>query len=283
VTPEEAMEPQRGAPTEPVRDLSVDLCGVRLRTPVLAASGCFGFGREMAGWVDLAAIGGIVTKSVSLGSRRGRPTPRMAETPSGMLNAIGLQNPGVEAFCAGDLRFLADAGATVVASLVGRSPEELVASSSSSPGVGTERGNVGPPAVGRRCSTEPHARAELEGVWFIKFPASAAFYPGAQGLSGGSRRLRPAPVRPSVGTLLAHAYVSCVASSSSSKRSTRPADELADPNRGPILCHDRPAGSSSFSPAPRRPFHSRRSFELKLAPIPSKGATVGWRRLRERL
>ena len=88
-------------------DLSVDLCGVRLRTPVLAASGCFGFGREMAGWVDLAALGGIVTKSVSLEPRRGRPTPRVAETPSGMLNAIGLQNPGVEAFCAGDLRFLA--------------------------------------------------------------------------------------------------------------------------------------------------------------------------------
>ncbi|MGH3100421.1 MAG: dihydroorotate dehydrogenase, partial [Thermoleophilia bacterium] len=89
-------------------DLSVDLCGVRLRTPVLAASGCFGFGRELAGWVDLAAIGGVVTKSVSLEPRRGRPTPRTAETPSGMLNAIGLQNPGVEAFCAGDLRFLAD-------------------------------------------------------------------------------------------------------------------------------------------------------------------------------
>ena len=106
-------------------DLSVDLCGVQLRTPVLAASGCFGFGREMAGWVDLAALGGIVTKSVSLEPRRGRPTPRMAETPSGMLNAIGLQNPGVEAFCAGDLRFLADAGATVVASLVGRTPGEF--------------------------------------------------------------------------------------------------------------------------------------------------------------
>src|SRR5215211_7412671 len=90
-------EPQGGAPKN--RDLSVDLCGVRLRTPVLAASGCFGFGREMAGWLDLATLGGVVTKSVSLEPRRGRPTPRTAETPSGMLNAIGLQNPGVEAFC----------------------------------------------------------------------------------------------------------------------------------------------------------------------------------------
>jgi dihydroorotate dehydrogenase (NAD+) catalytic subunit len=106
-------------------DLRVDLCGVRLPTPVLAASGCFGFGREMAGFVDLAEVGAVVTKSVSLEPRRGRPTPRVAETPSGMLNAIGLQNPGVEAFCERDLPFLADAGARVVASVVGRSPEEF--------------------------------------------------------------------------------------------------------------------------------------------------------------
>jgi dihydroorotate dehydrogenase (NAD+) catalytic subunit len=106
-------------------DLTVDLCGVRLRSPVLAASGCFGFGRELAGWLDLDRVGAVVTKSVSLEPRRGRPTPRMAETPSGMLNAIGLQNPGVEAFCATDLPFLAGAGATVVASLVGRSAGEF--------------------------------------------------------------------------------------------------------------------------------------------------------------
>jgi len=105
--------------------LAVDLCGVRLATPVLAASGCFGFGREMAQFLDLAEIGGVVTKSVSLEPRRGRPTPRIAETPSGMLNAIGLQNPGVEAFCRGDLEFLGEAGARVVASVVGRSAEEF--------------------------------------------------------------------------------------------------------------------------------------------------------------
>jgi dihydroorotate dehydrogenase (NAD+) catalytic subunit len=106
-------------------DLTVDLCGVRLRTPVLAASGCFGFGRELAGWLDLDQVGAVVTKSVSLEPRRGRPTPRMAETPSGMLNAIGLQNPGVEAFLATDLPFLAEAGARVVASLVGRSAADF--------------------------------------------------------------------------------------------------------------------------------------------------------------
>jgi dihydroorotate dehydrogenase (NAD+) catalytic subunit len=148
-------------------DLGVDLCGVRLRTPVLAASGCFGFGREMAGWVDLAALGGIVTKSVSLEPRRGRPTPRMAETPSGMLNAIGLQNPGVEAFCAGDLRFLAGAGATVVASLVGRTPEEfgrLAGRLDGEPGIALVEVNLSCPNVEHRgevFATDPAAAAEV--------------------------------------------------------------------------------------------------------------------------
>jgi dihydroorotate dehydrogenase (NAD+) catalytic subunit len=105
--------------------MEVDLCGVRLPTPVLAASGCFGFGREMAAFMDLAAIGGVVTKSVSLQPRRGLPTPRTAETASGMLNAIGLQNPGVEAFCRDDLPVLAEAGARVAASVVGRNAREF--------------------------------------------------------------------------------------------------------------------------------------------------------------
>jgi dihydroorotate dehydrogenase (NAD+) catalytic subunit len=149
------------------RDLAVDLCGVRLKTPVLAASGCVGFGREMAGWVDLAALGGIVTKSVSLEPRRGRPTPRMAETPSGMLNAIGLQNPGVEAFCAGDLRFLAEAGATVVASLVGRTPGEfgrLAARLDGEPGIALVEVNLSCPNVEHRgevFATDPAAAAEV--------------------------------------------------------------------------------------------------------------------------
>jgi dihydroorotate dehydrogenase (NAD+) catalytic subunit len=148
-------------------DLAVDLCGVRLATPVLAASGCFGFGREMAGWVDLGALGGVVTKSVSLEPRRGRPTPRMAETPSGMLNAIGLQNPGVEAFCATDLPFLAEAGATVVASLVGRSPAEfarLAARLAGEPGVALLELNLSCPNVEHRgevFAVDPGAAAEV--------------------------------------------------------------------------------------------------------------------------
>jgi dihydroorotate dehydrogenase (NAD+) catalytic subunit len=148
-------------------DLSVDLCGVRLKTPVLAASGCFGFGREMAAWVDLAELGGVVTKSVSLEPRRGRPTPRMAETPSGMLNAIGLQNPGVDAFCATDLAFLAEAGATVVASLVGRNAEEfgrLAGRLAGEPAVGLLEVNLSCPNVEHRgevFAADPAAAAEV--------------------------------------------------------------------------------------------------------------------------
>ena len=172
---------------------------------MLAASGCFGFGREMAGWVDLAALGGIVTKSVSLEPRRGRPTPRMAETPSGMLNAIGLQNPGVEAFCAGDLRFLAEAGATVVASLVGRTPDEfgrLAARLDGEPGVALVEVNLSCPNVEHRgevFATDPAAAAEV-----VRAVKAATAHPGAgqahrrrhrpgrRGQGGGGRRGRRA-------------------------------------------------------------------------------------------
>jgi dihydroorotate dehydrogenase (NAD+) catalytic subunit len=94
-------------------------------TPVLAASGCFNSGREMAEITDLSRLGGIVTKSVTLGPTRGRPTPRMAETPSGMLNAIGLQNPGVEEFLAKDGPFIASVPVPVMISVAGTSVEEF--------------------------------------------------------------------------------------------------------------------------------------------------------------
>jgi dihydroorotate dehydrogenase (NAD+) catalytic subunit len=150
-----------------IPNLSVDLCGVRLPTPVLAASGCFGFGREMAGFVDLAGIGAVVTKSVSLEPRRGRPTPRVTETPSGMLNAIGLQNPGVEAFCASDLRFLAEAGARVVASVVGRTADEfgrVAARLAEEPAVRLIEVNLSCPNVEHRgevFATDPEAAAAV--------------------------------------------------------------------------------------------------------------------------
>jgi dihydroorotate dehydrogenase (NAD+) catalytic subunit len=79
-------------------DLAVDVAGLKLKNPILTASGTYGFGVEFSAFGDLAALGGIVAKGLSLKPREGNPMPRIAETPCGMLNAIGIQNPGVEAF-----------------------------------------------------------------------------------------------------------------------------------------------------------------------------------------
>lgn len=105
-------------------DLSTTLAGVALPTPVLTASGCAAAGRELDAFVDVSALGGVVTKSVMRAPRTGRPTPRMAETPSGMLNSIGLQGPGIDAFLEHDLPWLASRGARAVVSIAGSSVEE---------------------------------------------------------------------------------------------------------------------------------------------------------------
>ena len=106
--------------------LAVDLDGVRFPTPVLAASGCFNTGREMSDLLDLRGVGGIVTKSVTLGPTKGLGTPRMAETESGMLNAIGLQNPGVQEFLAKEGPWIEELGVPFVVSVAGTSVEEYV-------------------------------------------------------------------------------------------------------------------------------------------------------------
>src|SRR6059058_6632548 len=105
-------------------DMSTDLGKVSLPEPVLTASGCAAAGQELAAFNDLTAIGGVVTKSIQLTARSGRPTPRMAETPSGMLNSIGLQGPGIDAFLEHDLPWLADRGARAVVSIAGGSVED---------------------------------------------------------------------------------------------------------------------------------------------------------------
>ena len=91
------------AAPESTFDLRTQLGSLELQSPVLTASGCAAAGRELDNYFDITAIGGIVTKSIMLAPRSGRATPRMAETPSGMLNSIGLQGPGVESFLETDL------------------------------------------------------------------------------------------------------------------------------------------------------------------------------------
>jgi dihydroorotate dehydrogenase (NAD+) catalytic subunit len=105
-------------------DLATTLAGVELPNPVLTASGCAAAGRELAQFFDVATLGAFVTKSIMLAARSGRPTPRMAETPSGMLNSIGLQGPGIDAFLDRDLPWLAEHGARPIVSIAGTSVEE---------------------------------------------------------------------------------------------------------------------------------------------------------------
>jgi dihydroorotate dehydrogenase (NAD+) catalytic subunit len=108
-------------------DMRTAVASVTLPNPVLTASGCAAAGRELDQFFDVSALGAVVTKSIMVGPRSGRPTPRMAETPSGMLNSIGLQGPGIDAFVAQDLAWLAERGARVVVSIAGGHTDEYVA------------------------------------------------------------------------------------------------------------------------------------------------------------
>ncbi len=104
----------------------VSFCGVTFKNPVITASGTFGSGQEYAEFFELSRLGGITTKGVSLEPWSGNDTPRVAETPSGMLNAIGLQNPGAEVFIRRDLEFLREKDTNVIVNLCGHSIEEYI-------------------------------------------------------------------------------------------------------------------------------------------------------------
>jgi dihydroorotate dehydrogenase (NAD+) catalytic subunit len=107
-------------------NLSVNLAGLRIKNPVFTASGTFGYGEEYADLYDLSRLGGIVVKGLSLRPKRGNPTPRIVETPSGMLNAIGLQNVGVEEFIHKKLPFLRGLDTVVIANFFGDTFEEFL-------------------------------------------------------------------------------------------------------------------------------------------------------------
>jgi dihydroorotate dehydrogenase (NAD+) catalytic subunit len=107
-------------------DLSVSVAGMDLANPVMTASGCAAAGRELGQFFDVRELGAVVTKSIFPIARSGRATPRMAETPSGMLNSIGLQGPGVESFVANDLAWLIGAGARPVVSIAGGTVADYV-------------------------------------------------------------------------------------------------------------------------------------------------------------
>jgi dihydroorotate dehydrogenase (NAD+) catalytic subunit len=107
-------------------DMTARLGSLTLPNPVLTASGCAAAGRELQQFFDVADLGAVVTKSIMTRARSGRATPRMAETPSGMLNSIGLQGPGIDSFIANDLAWLAERGARTVVSIAGGHTDEYV-------------------------------------------------------------------------------------------------------------------------------------------------------------
>ena len=104
--------------------LSVTLCGVQLKNPVIAASGTFGFGREFHELYDIGVLGGVSTKGLTLEPRLGNPVPRIAESRGVILNAVGLQNPGVDYFLEHDLEWLKKTGTTVIANVAGKTLDD---------------------------------------------------------------------------------------------------------------------------------------------------------------
>ncbi|MDR3310692.1 MAG: dihydroorotate dehydrogenase [Oscillospiraceae bacterium] len=149
-----------------VTDLSVKFCGLTFKNPIVAASGTFGFGREYGGYFDLSELGGIAVKGLTMKPRLGNAPPRIAETPSGMLNAVGLQNPGVRAFVSDELPYLRRYDTKIIANISAESAEEYgeLAAVLSDAGVDIIEVNVSCPNVkagGIQFGTSAVAAAEV--------------------------------------------------------------------------------------------------------------------------
>ena len=150
-------------------ELSVELAGVKLKNPIVVASGTFGFGREYGQFYDLSELGGICAKGLTLHRREGNPPPRIAETPMGILNSVGLQNPGVDAFIAEELPELRKHDLAVIANISGNTPEEygIMCEKLSAAGVDMIEVNISCPNVkagGLAYGTKPELAAEVTKV-----------------------------------------------------------------------------------------------------------------------
>ena len=151
-------------PNEP--DLRVSFAGIELPNPILVASGTFAYGQEVARLYDLSVLGGLVSKTITREPRAGNPPPRIMETVGGMLNSIGLQNPGIDAFLAEYLPVLREAGCPLIVNVAGEDAEDFVALAERvgrEPGIAAVELNLSCPNVagGLDFSTKPQ---ETEGV-----------------------------------------------------------------------------------------------------------------------
>lgn len=150
-------------------DMAVTLAGMTMKNPVVAASGTFGFGREYGEFFDISELGGICVKGLTPTRREGNPPPRIAETPMGMLNSVGLQNPGVDAFIAHELPDLRKHDLRVIANISGNTPEEYgeMCEKLSAAGVDMIEVNISCPNVkagGMAYGTRPELAAEVTAV-----------------------------------------------------------------------------------------------------------------------
>ena len=147
-------------------DLTVTLAGMTLKNPVVVASGTFGFGHEYGEFYDLSELGGICVKGLTPRRREGNPAPRIAETPMGLLNSVGLHNPGVDAFIAEELPFLRQYDVKVIANISGNTPEEYGVMCEKLAGAGVDmiEVNISCPNVkagGLAYGTRPELAAEV--------------------------------------------------------------------------------------------------------------------------
>ena len=160
--------------------LAVELPGLSLKNPIMPASGCFGFGKEYAQLYDLSKLGAIMIKATTLETRLGNPTPRVAETPAGMLNAIGLQNPGLTKVMANELPWLEQFDVPIIANVAGTLTEDYVAVAeaiSKAPNVHALELNISCPNVkqgGITFGTDPQIAEELTKA--VKAVSSVAVY-----------------------------------------------------------------------------------------------------------
>ena len=147
--------------------LAVEIAGLKLKNPVMPASGTFGYGEEYSPYIDLNQLGAIVTKGMSLNPKAGNDTPRICETTSGMLNAIGLQNVGIDAFIKDKMAFLSQYDTPVIVNFFGNTQEEygeVAARLNDVPGVAALEMNISCPNVkqgGIVFGTEPQAAATV--------------------------------------------------------------------------------------------------------------------------
>lgn len=145
-------------------DLSVNLAGVTLKNPIVVASGTFGFGHEYGEFYDLSELGAICAKGLTVKKKDGNPPPRIAETPAGILNSVGLQNPGVDAFCEEEMPYLRKSGTKIIANISGNTLEEFteLAEKVSAAGVDLIEVNISCPNVkhgGLAWGTQPASAA----------------------------------------------------------------------------------------------------------------------------